>query len=266
MTLARRLGMLPRVNVQRSGSVFSLLAACAVLVAGCNSGTETGNPSVTGSLSYTGYSSAPDDYGIGEGGSIATIERAWFGTAEVDFSISSADGCEGDAPEGFVAPALGVGDHAAGNHNSTPFTAKPGAFCGVELPFVPVSRTAEGVPAELAGHAILVEGTLADGTPFRIVSDSAPRVQLTADVNGAFDLGANEADLLLAFDFATWLSRMELILLEPNEDGVIEITAETNAAALSAFETSVGEGVRLFRDRDADGALDEDPELLAEAR
>ncbi len=263
MTRARRLGMLHRVLVTRAVKVRLSLLSSLLLVAGCQSGTETGNPSITGLLSYTGYSSAELDVGVGVGraGRVATVEAAWFA---LDSVIVSADGCAGRTAA-FVAPALGIGDHAKGSHNSTAFAAEPGAFCTVELPFLPVPSGTNDVPAEVAGHAILLTGKLPSGVGFRIVSDRAPLIRLSA-ASAGFALEAERPDLLLAFDFATWLAELDFASAAVSDDGSIEISSTQNSELLAAFDAQVPRGVLLYRDRDADGVVDREPELLAQPR
>lgn len=258
MTTRDQLGMLRSVLgrglLPRLSAFFVLLSVFA-----CSSGTETGNPSFTGSLSYTGHSSAPDDYGVGKSGRIAEIDQAWFALDRVQTL-----GCD-DAGV-FDVPALGVGDHAAGNHNMTRFTAKASELCRVRLPFLEVSEDAvAGVPAALRGHALLLSGTLADGTAFTIVSDARPVVELDA-TRGGFAITAGEADLLLAFDFAHWLGAVDFAAAIRNAEDEIVISGEENSELLAAFDAQLASGVALYRDGDADGVIDPDPELLAAPR
>lgn len=243
-------------SVARFCLVFAALAA-----SGCAGGTETGNPSFTSSLSYTGYSSRPDEVGLREDGSVATVESAWFNLDRI--SVNGAGSCDTDAIPAFVVPALGAGDHAAGNHNTLKYEARPGAFCGVNVPFVPVTESA-GAPAELLGHALLLTGKLADGTRFRIVSDATPVVALEAS-GVAFTLTEKSGNLLLAFDFAAWLSGVDFAEAERSADAIL-ISQEANLPLLQRFDAALAPGVHLFRDRDGDGVLDTMPEELARAR
>jgi len=253
--------MLPAMSARSWPRLCSIAFALAGVA--CNSGTETGNPSLTGSLSYTGYSSKPSDYGVREAGDIATIESAWLDLDTV--SISPDGPCGIDGGSAFTAAGLGVGDHAAGDHNFTSFAAAAGAFCSVDLPFlrVPASVKLAGLPAEARGQSLLIVGTLAEGTPFSIVSAATPVVQLRADGSG-FELSADQSDLLLAFDFAAWLQGLDFDAAL-RVDGQIEISASSNSELLTTFETNLADGVALYRDRDGDGLVDADAELLAHA-
>ncbi len=237
--------------------VFSLLT-----VGSCAGGTETGNPSFSGALSYTGYSSSPEvAVGAAQSGSLATIDNAWLSLQGVTLSQRGECGLVDDAS--VEIPGLGVGDHAAGAHNFTRFTASARDFCNVELPLSRVTERAQlgPAPAELEGHSILLEGRLADGTPLRILSAAAPRVVL-APAAGGFALSENEGELLMAFDFAAWLRGLDWATAEV-EDGRVELSERVNAGLLAAFEANLSRGVELYRDRDGDGKLDADAELLA---
>lgn len=261
MTQARRFGMLPKMSSSwRSFACFcgSLLFAAT----GCTSGTETGNPSITGQLSYTGLSSAPSDIGVREPGSLATVQNAWFDLDDV--AVSSEGDCGIEARAAFTVDALGIGDHAAGVHNSTAFEARAGAFCSVQLPFLAVATNDTDAPPELRGHAIVVAGELADGTPFSIESDKPEVVRLESAASG-FGLDAGEADALVAFDFALWLKDVDLVGATV-EAGRITVSEASNTELLRKFEDNVTAGVTLYRDADADGVLDADPTPLARAR
>lgn len=256
MTRARCFGMLPAMD-----RVFAV--GLGWLLVACTGGTETGNPVVTGTLSYSGYSSAPDrvGVGVGEGGDVATIEQAWFA---LDRVAISTEGCEQGRGQDFEVPALGLGDHAAGAHVSTDYEAEAGTFCHVELPFLSVAEDAEAGPVELRGHSLLIVGQLADGTALSIVSDARPRVLLEADASGfVLDLGSSSA--LLTFDFARWLEGVDLAQAERVDDAVV-ISPDSNPELLEALEANLAAGVVLYRDAEGDGVLDDEPEELARAR
>jgi hypothetical protein len=242
-------------------ALLGLVAPCCLWLVGCAGGTETGNPVVTGSLSYTGVTSSPQRFGVGQGGEVATIEAAWF---NLDVVTVSATGCGAPAHADLEIAALGLGDHAAGNHNSTAFQVEPGSFCRVELPFVSVPDDASSGPERLRGHAILLEGRLADGTPFSILSNAVPKLPLQSEPGG-FRLATGSADALVAFDFAGWLGRLDFAAATLT-GGVLEISAESNRELLAQFEEDLGAGVVLYRDADADGRLDDEPDELARVR
>jgi hypothetical protein len=259
VTRPHRQGML-RAMRARSWLGFGWVL-CALSCLACNSGTETGNPSLTGALSYTGYSSKPAYVGVREAGSVATIENAWLDLDSV--SISPDGDCGISGGEAFVVPALGVGDHAAGAHNFTAYAAKAGSFCRVDLPFarVPSDASSGNVPDQLPGNSLLITGTLSDGTPFSIASSATPVVQLRAEGAG-FMLSADQPDAVMAFDFAAWLDGVDFDAAE-RSDGQIVISTDSNSSLLATFEQNLAAGVTLYRDRDGDGVIDVDAELLA---
>jgi hypothetical protein len=236
--------------------------ALAFVSAACTGGTETGNPSFSGALSYTGYSSSPD-IAVGESGAEPrlSVENAWLSLDGVTLSREGA--CALEATDAVRLPALGVGDHAAGAHNFTPFEAAAGAYCNVELPLKRVTSAEElgSAPAELEQHSILLTARLADGTPLRILSAATPRVVLLPDRAG-FELLESGGDLLIAFDFAAWLGELDFTAATRVE-GAIEVSEQANPELLAAFEAQLSRGVALYRDRDGDGRLDAELELLA---
>lgn len=259
MTRPRGKGMLRAMRARVWLGSRALVGALSCVA--CNSGTETGNPSLTGALSYTGYSSNPADYGVRDDGAVATVANAWLDLDSVRISPDGACGIDGG--EAFSVPALGVGDHAAGRHNSTAYAAKAGSFCSVTLPFARVSpsETTANLPDELRGNSLLITGKLADGTPFSIASSAIPVVELRAETSG-FVLAAGKDDVVIAFDFAAWLDRIDWAAVE-RLDGQIVISASSNGSSLATFEANLAAGVALYRDRDGDGLIDVDAELLA---
>lgn len=261
MTVPHALGMLSAMLLPgRSLVCSSLLLGLAL--AGCASGTETGNPTLTGQLSYTGISSAPAKIGVRGGGGVANVNNAWFALGQV--TVSGAGDCGVNRSNAFSVRALGIGDHAAGVHNATDFEGPAGAFCSVELPFQPVAADDTKAPVELRGHGIVVAGELADGTPFLLQSDQAPLIRLQGEANG-FEFSPRAPNALIAFDFATWLKDVDWAGASV-DSGQIVVDAGSNTDILRGFESQLASGVALYRDADGDGVLDPDPVLLARAR
>jgi hypothetical protein len=232
-----------------SGRLFALLLVGLIGSGGCTGGTETGNPSFTGALSYTGLARSPGP----------TVENAWLSLDGVTFSSL---GCAATG-EGFEVPALGVGDHAAGAHNFTSFQANAGRYCGARLPFKRVVDSAQlgAAPTELEGSSVLIQGRLADGTAFQILSEATPAVALEP-LEAGFELSESDAQLLVVFDFSEWLSDLDLEGAERDENG-LRISETSNQDRLVAFEAALPRGVLLYRDRDGDGRLDDDAVLVA---
>jgi hypothetical protein len=239
------------------------LFVVASLPSGCSSGTETGNPSFQAELSYTAYSSQPLEVSVREPGTPAVVDNAWLDLASVGLVTDGT--CGAAMPVTSAIPALGVGDHAAGKHNVTLFQLAAGTYCSLDLPFVLASSSALGgdAPAELVQHSMLIEGTLADGSTFSILSDATPTVHLVADT-GSFEITKEQPNILIAFDVATWLSGLDWASATRTL-GTVQISATENVALLAQFEANLAQGVALYRDADGDGKLDANPVRLAHA-
>ena len=259
MTRGPRLGMLGPVI--RLGQRALLTVTLSALAGGCVGGTETGNPPFQAELSYTAYSSAPLLIGVREQGSRAVVESAWLDLGAV--ALLGAGSCTQPESSTLSVPALGIGDHAAGQHNATRFELTAGEYCALELPFLLASPSAiqNDVPADLDRHSIMLAGELADGTRFTLLSAATPRVRLRADA-GSFDINRNQAQTLIAFDVAQWLTGLDWAGATRAE-GAIHISADDNPALLAQFESNLARGIALYRDADGDGKIDDVPLRLA---
>ena len=249
-----------RTVLRRLASSVAWIVIAAPIV-GCSGGTETGNPSFRFELSYTAYSSAPRVIGLRSEATEATVSNAWLDLDTV--ALDRAGNCGAASSDVVLAPALGIGDHASGNHNLTRVEVRQGAFCGLDLPFVRahVDGIVDNVPAELAEHSIMLAGELSNGTKFSLLSSATPTVRLVADA-GSFRLDEQHAHTLIAFDVATWLAGLDWSEASLRA-GAIFVSAEENAALLRQFEGNLARGVALYRDQDGDGQLDAAPERLA---
>lgn len=237
------------------------LAAVAITLSSCAGGTETGNPSFTGELAYTAYSSAPGRVGVRAAGSDATVTAVWLDLGDIGFVAD----CGADAGTAVTAPALGIGDHAAGRHNLTRFELTPESFCRVTVPFGVAGQGTlpAGAPPSLRDHAVVVEGTRADGVPFSVLGDAAAVFPLSAG-SGGFAMTAGSGKALLAFDVARWLD-LDLASVAPTA-GAILVSADEHADLHARFLRNLGAGIVLFRDGDGDGRVDPSPETLAQGR
>lgn len=236
-----------------------LLTALSLALIGCASGTETGNPSLTVSLSFSAHSSKPDIVAVREGSAAVVVSEVWLSLGPV--ALVEGDDCALGS-ERFESAALGVGNHAAAQPGHTDVKTEPSAFCSLELEFVSSAEIPSGAPSALSGRSIAVKGELADGTAFLLVSGYEGHVPVRA-VDTSFALSDGEAAMLLGFDLAAWLEGIELATLSREDDGSILIDEQRNAALVAAFEAALPGGLELYRDRDADGRLDQDPELIA---
>ena len=222
---------------------------------GC-AGTETGNPSFTGSLGYDAYSSRPDQVAL-RATAITRVDSAWFVLGDVDFATT--DECQAMNAAEAHAEGLGPGDHAATQAPPTRFEFGEGNYCQVQLPFEKAAPPPAGAPAELAGQSILIRGALPDGRKFELASTYSGTVRIEAPSAPGFVLDEAQPAVVLGFDLATWLGSVEW----PSGSGDVRIDATNNEPLLRAFEARIARGVALFRDEDGDGELDIDPIELA---
>jgi hypothetical protein len=231
---------------------------------GACTGTETGNPSFQGSLGYDAYTSVPNVVALpsalsaGESG-VTYVETTWLVLGDVGF-VSERD-CMADAASAR-APGLGAGDHAGGQAAPTAFELPTGSYCGATLPMLPSATPPPQGPASLAGHSMLIRGTLGDGRSFELRSALNAQVFMRASGTG-FELDAQRAGVLIGFDVATWLDTLDLDHADADETGLVLVDATHNAERLGSFERQVPAGITLFSDTDRDGLLDADPQVLA---
>lgn len=242
----------------RRGSL--LLAMFAV--AAC-AGTETGNPSFDGTLSYNAHSSDTARVALlsGDPGAIV-VDNAWLVLGDVGFV--EGDACDTTTPASGHADGLGIGDHAPAAPASTPLSLEAGRYCGVRLPLVHSPDVVQGnVPTELAGHSVLLVGTLADGRAFSLRSASEDELFLVATTD-AFELDAQLPDVLIGFDVAAWLGELSWTSAMEEADGNVLVDATHNENLLQEFETHLASGTSLFRDPDGLGQVRADSERLAQ--
>jgi hypothetical protein len=232
---------------RRTGLLLLLLVTF-----GC-AGTETGNPSFMGELSYDAYSSdvarvALRSSGASEQSGLTLVDAAWLVLGDVSFSAS----CEGPNNEAEVhATGIGEGDHAAEGRVVTALVLPEGGYCGASVPFARATEAFAG-PSELAGHSILIDGVAPNGESFRLRS----ALQSTVTLTGAAPFAIDEAHdtVLIGFDLAVWLDAIawdEAVV----DGGMIEIDDAHNAALLAAFERAIARGTGLYRS-DATAPID----------
>jgi hypothetical protein len=229
---------------------------------GC-AGTETGNPSFDGSVGYDAYSSSPSVVALPAGlerpMTRVALDNAWLVLGDVELLPAGHCGESGDV-EPHV-PGLGPGDHAGGQAPATHSEMSSGLYCGARLPFVSGSESLPAAaPSSVRDHAIVLEGTLADGRKFELQSTLSTRVAVQASGAG-FALDSLHRGVVFGFDVAKWLAELEWS--SAPDDHNVMIDADHNPELLRAFESRLASGVSLFRDDDEDGVLDADPVLLA---
>lgn len=163
-------------------------------------------------------------------------------------SCESGGGGEIDVEGPLVADLLAQGFTGG----PVRFDADSGMFCELRFTFHALSDPGpSGLPPELAGLSIVVEGERADGSVFRIASDRGDELRLEAK-DEAFTLADPEEPLFLAFDLSSWIAAVDLSSLGP---GPVEVSDDVNQDRLASFEEAVEISVRLFEDIDKDGVL-----------
>jgi hypothetical protein len=229
------------------------LSACA--------GTETGNPSIRGKLSYNAYSSTPAVVALSaaleqtpEPKALLTVDHAWLVLGDVELR-SGADCATGPRVHG-----LGAGDHATGKHSETELEIAAGSYCGLRFPFEYAKDLPQGAPESLTKESVLMRGTLPDGRAFELHSQLQDSLDLRATA-GEFVLDSEHADVVIGFDLARWLGELRWEDATETTDGSVLVSADSNRALLEQFEAALPSGIALFRDHDGDGKLDADMKL-----
>jgi hypothetical protein len=235
------------------------LSAC--IVAGC-AGTETGNPSFSGTLGYDAYTSEPTRVALRLAEPAAhgevVVDAAWLVLGDV--AVLHAGECQEPAEAHTHVPGLGAGDHAGTQAPASTVELTAGRYCGVRLPFVVRDALPAGAPDALRAHSILITGTLADGRSFSVASARSSEVLVAS--NASFELDAQRAGVVIGFDVAHWLAQLPWPAATTNMEAVT-VDADHNPDVLSAFEAQLAAGVELFRDADGDGMLDSEHEPIA---
>jgi hypothetical protein len=230
---------------------------------GC-AGTETGNPSFDGTLGYDAYSSQPAQVALRgvQDGAPVVVDAAWIVLGEVRFD--RPERCGEPATAHVDVPGLGAGDHAGSQAPASQVAFESGRYCSVRVALQLPKQSPAGAPAELAGHSLLITGQ-ADGQAFRVASAlDAPLTLSAADAAG-FELDDAQSGVLLGFDVDAWLADVPWADAPVDGSGTRVIDAQRTPELSAAFDAHLAQGVKLFRDRDADGLLDEEREELAHA-
>jgi hypothetical protein len=238
-------------------SAYVLLALC--LVACETGGSETGNPVAT----QMGLGLRTGDPGVigirsGEGG--AVLQEAWLAFGEVTFL--GPEQCANFGEIDVIGPTKRIADLTRENQPLSFELSEP-SHCGLAVPLNPSNDDLpRGAPAALGDHDIVLRGERADGTRFELLHSEQETLELKAE-GGQFRIERGGPDLLLSFDVAQWLNRIDLDSTEPGDDGVIHIDEPNNPALIEAFETNLECSLQLFSDQDDDGAVGDDDPVLA---
>jgi hypothetical protein len=123
-------------------------------------------------------------------------------------------------------------------------------------------------PSTLANASIWLKGSLPDGRPFSIQLDMNEMLSLKT-ISESVTLGADIKDLLLTFDFATWITADTLAKLQNIPGDEVIITPKTSDAGsiLSALKKGIKAAIKLSPDTNKDGRsqANERAQTLAES-
>lgn len=237
----------------------SLGVAALCLSLGCNA-TETGNPAVPTQLGLTGHSRDPEAVAISPNDGDIVIEEAWVVLGDVRFvPFETCDDAE-DGRVDITGPVVAqiVGDGPA----IVEFDVPAGDYCRVRVPLDRLEDTLpDGSPPELAARSLLVRGQRSDGTPIEIRSSAESEADLRSD-GAPFAISGAMAALVLVFDLAAWFDELELDSAELT-DGRILVDEGINEELADRFDDNVERSLRLHRDDDEDGELDDEDERVA---
>ncbi|MBP9206601.1 MAG: hypothetical protein KBG28_21685 [Kofleriaceae bacterium] len=248
----------PRVRACRLVAVGVLAGASAP---GCSGGTDVGNPVDLGVTGYrTTSAAAPRANGLVE------IDAAWVVLSRLDFQPEGTCGLE----ESDVEVPVQVAVDLLAPVVPAPLQGLPIGgmrFCRMRLRWDAPDAAPAGAPPDVAGAAIHLAGSRADGTRFVIRSERGDRLELRARA-GTFAIDEGARRLFLGVDLMAWLSGVDLDAAVVGGDGVIRVEPGSNDGLLDVVEDNIDDGAKLYLDGDDDGSLDdgerEDADALAD--
>lgn len=233
-------------------------AACAGLVWSC-AGTEVGNPVADTRVSLTARSSDGDvalaaapSQAHDAGGASIVIEELWVVLDDIRFVLDEDCAAQRDRRGVIEGPfAVELVARPALLTEALP----SGRYCSVQTMIDRLAAADEPAIPALDGHSIVVRGRRGDGVAFAIQSRVKAPFMLRARGDSFATADASRA-LILAFDAGLWLRGVDLAGAAPDASGEIRVEGSGDPR-LRAFEQNVRRSLKLFRDLDGDGALDE---------
>ena len=231
--------------------LFSFLLSCT--------GTDVGNGDVDVDFtmyneSFTLGSIARSDVQSANG--FVDITQGWVSVS--DLRLRSGAGCD-DEQELELVDSVPVDLFAAGTQEKlAQFDIGDGDYCRFLVKFDGFTGTLPpGAPSELAGSAIVLEGSRADGTKFVLQSEQDHELIFNGR-GGEFSITGATNALVVGFDATGLFGWVDLDDAVVDGDGVIQISSKDNKDLLDRFHSNLDVAAELFDDDNGNGDLDED--------
>jgi hypothetical protein len=221
-----------------------LIAASIGLVAvGCD-GTETGNPSANPALRRVVVALQLDSATIQTEERKSTkgkekeeeteakpgtlqLQTAWLATESLSFSACSGPDYAALPPGAWdLLRLMGHG-----------FDTDVPSFCSATFRTGPADTRMGRMPPELSGLSLWLTGTRADGVPFEVRSTAS--LDVTVDTP---DAPLTAPEVILTLDPAVCLPVSTIDSLDPDADGVVRVSPDSNTWVLDRLESSFAEG------------------------
>ena len=253
---------------RRAWPWIALLGQAAGAATGCE-GTEVGNPVEQTPLTLLARSSDEGRVQLGaepggDAGSATAvgIDALWVVLGDLRFVMD--EDCASDRDTRITVRGPIVADLSAGPTELDALLAD-GAYCRVRVPLARAQAddlADDRAPDALDGQSVLLEGRRPDGTAFSILSRIKRELELRTR-GEPFTLERASRAMILSLDVAAWLDGVDLDGAVPDASGTVVIDEAHDRARLAAFEDNLAASLRLYRDLDEDGTLD-DRELSQE--
>ena len=247
-----------------SASLWSLLAS---LLVGCT-GTDVGNPVVdidfalhsdesSTSITYTHSAISAGPIAVTDG---------WVSVAEIRLRSGAecADELELEIPSGVPVDLFASGSA----EGLSDFMLQENDYCRLSVTWDGFTgQLPAQAPAELAGSAIVLQGTRTDGTKFLLWSDQDEKLLFDAR-NGTFPIASSTQGFIVGLNATKLFDGIDLDTAIVSSNGIIRISPTDNEKILDTFQRNLSNASKLFEDRDDDGDLNpdehEEDDIIAE--
>lgn len=221
-----------------------LSGLCILLLCNC-AGSETGNPSMTRTVSMalvlkSSDSSVAQNCPLGDActGSGLKLQSVWLATEYVNVAS-----CVGQDDSSLPPNAWDLLNPVA-----TTFSTQIAEFCGFQF----LTRLADAglgtIPNELTGASIWLRATRADSTTVDIRS---PAIISVGKVDPSQPLRGTK--LVVALDAAAWLNSIDVNSLTADADGVVRVSSASNPLVLQQVDQQTANNALLRDEEDDDG-------------